>query len=90
MQPFWQHRELHDVLTMWKCLQVTVATGFLFANIRFQWLDNPFVASVNAGFAAMFATWLVSKSMDLFRRRRQLRSGHQSRDNRGYPRVGRR
>src|SRR6266511_3165054 len=57
----------------WKLLQIVVAMSFLFANIYWQWMDNPFVAAVNAGFLAMFVTWLLSKSIELFRRRRQLR-----------------
>jgi hypothetical protein len=71
----------------WKLLQITIGTGFLFANIYWQWMDNPFVAAVNAGFLAMGVTWLLSKAIDLSRRRRKLRPVEQSRDNRSNPRV---
>lgn len=57
----------------WKILQVVVFTGFLFANVHWQWMDNPFVASVNAGFLAMFVTWLFAKTIDLSRRLRRAR-----------------
>jgi hypothetical protein len=76
---------------MWKALQVAVAMSFLFANIHWQWMDNPFVAAVNAGFLAMFVTWLLSKSIDLVRRWRKPRgigAVEQGRNNGGNSRVG--
>lgn len=74
---------------MWRALQVAVAVSFLFANVHWQWMDNPFVASVNAGFLALFVTWLLSKSIDLFRRKRPLPlAAEQRRDNRRNTRVG--
>ncbi len=58
---------------MWRLLQIAVVVSFLSANIHWQWMDNPFVASVNAGFLAMFVTWLLSKSIDLVSRLRRAR-----------------
>lgn len=54
-------------------MQLTVAGMVLSANVYFQITDNAFVATVNAGFAAMGATWLVSKYLDWLRGR-QLRA----------------
>lgn len=69
----------------WRFLQITVATGFLFANVHWQWMSNPYVVSVNAGFLAMFVTWLLSKAIDLSRylrgaRRPVQQRGDQSRN----------
>lgn len=62
----------------WKFLQLVIFVGALFANVHWQWMDNPFVASVNAGFLAMFVTWLLSKSIDLVRRYRRPNRGHRA------------
>jgi hypothetical protein len=51
----------------WRFFQAMVAMAVLFANIRFGITDNGYLASVWAGLAAVAATWLVGKALDLRR-----------------------
>jgi di/tricarboxylate transporter len=76
----------------WKLLQITVFLACMFANIYYGWTDNGFVASVNAGFAAMFVTWLLSKAIDLvrgWRQRRLLATAHERSNDRRNLRIDR-
>lgn len=51
----------------WRFFQAVVAMAVLFANIRFEITDNGYLASVWAGLAAIAATWIVDKALDLRR-----------------------
>lgn len=51
----------------WRLLQTSVAFCVLSANVKYQFIDNPMVAAVNAGCAAIAVSWLVGKVIDLRR-----------------------
>lgn len=72
----------------WKFLQIAVATSFLFFNVYVGLIDNPYSAAITAGFLAFSATWLLSKSISLLSRWRQLLPVHQSRDDRSHSGIG--
>lgn len=52
---------------LWRLLQITTAAAVISINIYFEITDNPVIVTATAGFAAMGATWLVSKLLDLSR-----------------------
>lgn len=51
----------------WRLLQTSVAFAVLSANVRWHLIDNPMVAAVNAGCAAIAVSWCVGKIIDLRR-----------------------
>jgi hypothetical protein len=73
----------------WRILQALVAFMVLSANVHWQLIDNPLVAAVNAGCAAIAVSWLVGKAIDLRRYgwRATVLSREKSSDNRPNRRI---
>jgi hypothetical protein len=49
----------------WYFLQILIVFGLLFANIHFQWTDNPWIGFCLSWASAYIVTWLLSRLLDL-------------------------
>lgn len=57
---------------LWRLFQAFIVMLVMFANIYFGWTPNPYLPAVWGILAAVTATWLLSKAIDLLRRGKRM------------------